>query len=635
MIIAMAGHVDHGKTSLIRTLTGIDPDRLPAEKQRGMTIDLGFAHVRLPNGSLVGFVDVPGHERFLGNMLAGVLSVDTALLVVAADDGPMPQTREHLAVLRLTGVSDLAVAITKIDRVDADRLAVVCHQVRDLLTTAGYPEAVLLPVSSQTGAGMDALRAFLEAKTASQTPRDAIGAFRLSVDRAFVVAGSGLVVTGTVTAGQVSVGDRLVLSSGRLAARVRGIQRHHVASDTAQAGDRCALAIVGPRLERDRIRRGDWLIDPALYQPSRRFDIHAQATEAHTLKHGGRVHVHIGAAAIQGRAATLEGRDLSDGTEDFVHVVLDRPTAPLFGDRVILRDEGSGRVVAGGTVVDPFTPERRIRRDLRLRTLTALRHADPRAAMIDLLDVEGWIDITPLARARNHPRADLTAAAIGLPARLVGTDANPVLLSDTARAGIQASQTSRLAQYHEANPELFGPTKAALLAGFGGPPPDVAEAALRDLIDTGAVVRHGRALALPGHSPALADVDQAAWTRIEPVMMTAGLRAPRVRELAAILGLEPEVMEHQLTRLERFGLLMRVAPNRFFLPSAIAALGAIAETLATEDEAGGFVAGSFAQRSGIGRNLTIQVLEFLDRLGATQRHGEQRFIRRPIAEIVE
>jgi len=635
MIIAMAGHVDHGKTSLIRALTGIDPDRLPAEKQRGMTIDLGFAHARLPGGSMVGFVDVPGHERFLGNMLAGVLSVDTALLVIAADDGPMPQTREHLAVLRLTGVNDLAVAITKIDRVDPGGLAAVEGRVRELLLGFGYSDAVLLPVSSQTGEGMDALRAFLDTKAASWRPRDAIGAFRLSVDRAFLVAGSGLVVTGTVAAGSVSVGDRLVLSPDRLAARVRGIQRHHAASEVAQAGDRCALSIVGPRLQRDRIRRGDWLVSPILYQPSRRFDLQARATGAQTLKHGGRVHVHLGAAAIPGRAVVLEGQDLSDGAEGFVSLTLDRPTAPLFGDRVILRDEGSGRVVAGGTVIDPFAPERRVRRDLRRDNLTILRDPDPVTAMVRLLGAEGWIELAPFARARNRPLSDLVAAAAGLPARLVGTDANPVLLSDAARVRIQQAQTGRLEEWHQANPDLFGPTKAALLAGVGGPPLDVAEAALRDLIDTGAVVRHGRALALPGHVPALAEADQAAWAQIEPAMQAAGLRAPRVRELAAVLGLDPAAMEHQLIRLERFGLLMRVASNRFFLPTTIVSLGTIAETLANEDDAGGFVAGGFAQRSGIGRNLTIQVLEFLDRIGVTQRLDERRFIRRPVAEVIE
>lgn len=634
MIIAMAGHVDHGKTSLIRALTGIDPDRLPDEKQRGMTIDLGFAHVRLQDGTLVGFVDVPGHERFLGNMLAGVLSVDTALLVVAADDGPMPQTLEHLAILRLTGVTDLAVAVTKTDRVDADRLADATAEVRDLLDNAGYPDASILPVSSQTGDGMAALTRFLSDKAAAWRPRAALGAFRLSVDRAFVMTGSGVVVTGTVVDGRVSVGDRLLLSPSHLPVRVRGIQLHHAEAETAQAGDRCALAITGAKVERDRIHRGDWLVAPHLFRTTHRIDVLARTTETEVLKHSTRVQAHLGATAIPGRAVVLDAGDLPAGQEGLVSLTLDRPTGALFADRVVLRDEGTGRVVAGGTVIDPFPPVRRTRREVRLRGLTALRHPDMRDAMAALLDAEGWIDIAAFALARNRATAELTTLAAGLPARLVGTDVRPVLLSDAARTALETVLIARLDAFHRDHAELPGLTKAALLAAVATAPPEVTEAALSALIAQGAVVRRGRMLALPGHQPALARDDQAIWTRIEPALETAALRPPRVRELAAELGLEPDVMERRLIRLERFGLLMHVAANRFFLPHTVVELGKVAETLAAENDAEGFTAAMFSQRSGIGRNLTIQVLEFLDRIGITQRVGEYRVMRRSVATVL-
>lgn len=635
MIIAMAGHVDHGKTSLIRALTGIDPDRLPDEKLRGMTIDLGFAHVRLRDGALVGFVDVPGHERFLGNMLAGVLSIDTALLVIAADDGPMPQTREHLAILHLTGVTDLAVALTKIDRVDADRLAAAMTEVADLLATAGFPDAPILPVSSHTGDGLETLTLFLSERAASWQPRAALGAFRLPIDRVFVVAGSGVVVTGTVADGTVSVGDRLLLSPWHLPVRVRGIQRHNADADAARAGDRCALAIAGPKVDRDRIHRGDWLLAPHLFRTSQRLDIQVRATDTEALKHGGRVHVHLGAAAIPGRAVVLAGGDLPPAKDGLVSLTLDRPTAAAFADRVVLRDAGTGRVIAGGTVVDPFPSGRRSRRESRLRTMTALRHSNPRDAMAALLDADGWIDIAALAMARNRRPTDLAALAAGLPARLVGTDANPVLLSDAALAELGATLVDRLGAFHRDHPDLPGLTKATLLAAITGPPPDVTAATLRALIGQGAVVRQGRVLALPGHQPELPADDRAIWTRVEPALEAAGLRPPRVRELAAELGLEAEVMERRLLRLERFGLLMRVAPNRFFLPRTVAELGAVAETVPAADDAEGFTAAGFSQRSGIGRNLTIQVLEFLDRIGITQRIGEYRVIRRPVAAVLD
>ena len=635
MIIALAGHVDHGKTSLIRALTGIDPDRLPDEKQRGMTIDLGFAHLPLPDGSTLGFVDVPGHERFLGNMLAGVLSIDTALLVIAADDGPMPQTREHLAILRLTGVADLAVAITKTDRVDAERVAEVGDGIRDLLARAGFEDVPMLPVSSQTGEGIEALRAFLLRKAASWRPRAVSGGFRLAVDRAFVVAGSGVVVTGTVLSGQVGIGDRLVLAPAHLAVRVRGIQRHHAAAEVAAAGDRCALAISGPRVERDRIHRGDWLIAPHLFRPTGRIDARVRVTEGQVLKQGGAVHVHVGSAAVPGRAVMAVVGDLAEGREGFATLTLGRPIAAVFGDRVVLRDAGSQRVVAGGIVVDPFTPTRRTRRELRLRVLEALSHPDVTAMLGGLLAEEGWVDVAPLAIARNTTAQALIVAASALPARLVGGETAPVLLSDTALAEVRTALLGRLARWHQANPDLPGPGKAALLAALAAYPADVTEAALGTLLADGSAVRRGRVLSLPDHQPTLSPEDRQVWERVEPAMEAAGLRAPRVRELAAELAMDPEAMERRLVRLERFGLVMRVASNRFFLPATVVALGEVAEALAREDESGGFLAGAYSQRSGIGRNLTIQVLEYLDRIGVTQRVGDHRIMRRPAALVVE
>ena len=348
MIIALAGHVDHGKTALIRALTGIDADRLPEEKKRGMTIDLGFAHRRLPSGETVGFVDVPGHERFLTNMLAGVLSIDTVLLVVAADDGPMPQTREHLSILRLTGVSDIAAVISKIDRVDAVRRVAARDEVAVLLAAAGFPEARIMEASSITGDGIPAVLDFITAAAASHKARDARGGFRLAIDRSFSPAGAGLVVTGTVAAGMVAVGDRLLLSPSRRAARVRGIQVHNEAVASAQAGDRCALAISGPRIEQTKLRRGDWLIDPSLHAPTLRIDALLRAAEDRGPRHAARVHVHFGAASLTGRALIHKGDDLAPGEEGFVTIALEKHGACLHGDRLVLRDDfhrarGGGR----------------------------------------------------------------------------------------------------------------------------------------------------------------------------------------------------------------------------------------------------------------------------------------------------
>jgi selenocysteine-specific elongation factor len=625
MIIALAGHVDHGKTALIRALTGIDADRLPEEKKRGMTIDLGFAHVRLKSGTLVGFVDVPGHERFLSNMLAGVLSIDTVLLLIAADDGPMPQTREHLSILRLTGVTDIAVVISKIDRVDAARLTAVRAEVRDVLDNAPLMEA-----SSVTGDGIPAVLAYIEAKAAAHQARDASGGFRLAIDRSFSPAGAGLVVTGTVASGVVAVGDRLLLSPSRLAARVRGIQVHNEAAIEARAGDRCALAISGPRVERARLKRGDWLIAPSLHAPTQRIDALVRAVEDRGPRHATRMHVHFGAASMTGRALLHKGRDLAPGETGFVTIALDKPGACLYGDRLILRDDSTGRVVAGGHVVDPFSPDRRVRRDQRAASLAAHAIADPADAFRALLAAEGWAELRRFIVVRNLP----DDFAPDCDAIRIGSAAAPILVSAETIDRVGASMTRHLSTWHAAHPDLMGQGKAGLLHAAGSVPAPIAEAVLELCRTRGDIVREGMAWRLPDHLPVLPPLDEAAWPRIKAALEAADLRPPRVRELAELMGLAPEAMETLLKRLERFGRLVGVVSNRYFLPETIVALGEIAGELASGSEEAGFTAAEFNKRSGIGRNLTIVVLEYLDAIGVTRRSGDLRHVVRSALEAI-
>jgi selenocysteine-specific elongation factor len=621
MIVALAGHVDHGKTALVRALTGIDPDRLPDEKARGMTIDLGFAHTVLPNGQTLGFVDVPGHERFLTNMLAGVLSIDSTLLVVAADDGPMPQTHEHLAVLALTGVTDIAVAITKIDRVDPARVAAVAAEVRGLLARAGYAEPDIMPVSAIVGTGIDTLRGWLAAKAGNWRRRSASGGFRLAIDRGFLVPGTGLVVTGTVTSGSVTVGDRLLLSPSRLGARVRGIQVHHADAPVASAGDRCALAITGARIEKATARRGDWLVAPGLHAPTTRLDALVRPVEGRAVKHASPVHAHIGSASIPSRVLV--------GADGFVHLTLQRETAALFGDRIILRDDATGRVVAGGHVVDPFPPSRRVAKDRRAASLAALALPDAQQALDALLRVEGWVDLARFGLARNLDGLERLSGGIR-----IGRASEPILVSAETKDALGAAMLAGLAAWHDKNPALPGPGKAALLGNLRAWPAAVAEAELLERIGRGEIAQTGAVYHLPGHRARLAPADEAAWKRIEPAIAADRLRPPRVREVAELLSMPPEETESLLVRLERFGRLIRVAPNRFFQPDGVVALGEIAATLARESDDGTFTARSFNERSGIGRNLTIQVLEYLDKAGVTRRAGEFRHIVRSAADAI-
>ncbi|MDX1376875.1 MAG: selenocysteine-specific translation elongation factor, partial [Burkholderiales bacterium] len=348
MIVATAGHVDHGKTSLVRALTGVDTDRLPEEKKRGLTIDLGFAYLPLAGAATIGFVDVPGHERFVHNMLSGVAGIDFALLVVAADDGPMPQTREHLAILDLLGVSQGAVALSKIDRVSEARVAEVRAALGTLLAPTGLAGAPIFPLSVVSDTGVGALKAHLEAAARALQPRAREGNFRLAVDRAFTIAGAGLVVTGTVVSGEVAVGDTVRALLAGEAARVRSIHAQNAAAGIGVAGERCALNLAGID-GKSPIERGDWIVAGTLPPAVRRFDarLRVLADEAGALAHWTPVHVHLGAADVTGRVAVLEGAGIAPGASGLVQLLLERPIGALGGDGFILRDQSSRRTLAG------------------------------------------------------------------------------------------------------------------------------------------------------------------------------------------------------------------------------------------------------------------------------------------------
>jgi selenocysteine-specific elongation factor len=474
--------------------------------------------------------------------------------------------------------------------------------------------------------------ASIEAKAQAHEARDASGGFRLAIDRSFSPAGAGLVVTGTVASGVVTVGDRLLLSPSRLAARVRGIQVHNEVAASARAGDRCALAISGPRVERARLKRGDWLIDPSLHAPTQRIDALVCAVEDRGARHTARAHIHFGAASTTGRLLMQKASDLAPGETGFITVALDRPCACLYGDRLVLRDDSSGRVVAGGHVIDPFSPDRRTRRERRAASLAAHGITAPAASFRALLAAEGWVDQRRFMLARNLP-ADFVPETPGDAIR-IGSDAAPVMVSATTIQSIGRDLTTFLAAWHAAHRDQMGPGKAELLRAAGAAPPNVAEAVLELARARGQIVRDGLAWRMPDHHPVLAPLDEAAWPRIRAALSAADLRPPRIRELAIEMGTTPEEMEALLQRLERFGRLVGVAHNRFFLPETIAALGELAEELAEQSEEAGFTAAEFNKRSGIGRNLTIIVLEYLDRIGVTRRTGDLRHVVRSAHEAM-
>ena len=636
MIIATAGHIDHGKSLLVHALTGVDTDRLPEEKARGMSIDLGFAYQSLPNGEVVGFVDVPGHERFIRNMLAGVTAIDFAMLVVAADDGPMPQTEEHLAILDLLGVDQGVVALTKVDRVSPERVEEVTIEIQSLISETSLIEAEIMPVSAVTGEGVEDMRAFLELAAESIRRRTTEGNFRLAIDRSFSLPGAGMVVTGSVFAGSVSVGDQLILSPQGIQARVRGIHAQNQEAETGTVGERCAVNLAGAEVRRNDIHRGGWLLAPEIHDPVPRFDARLRVLpgEPRPLKHWTPIHVHLGAAEVPGRVAILEGQNILPGESGLVQIVLDRRIGALRGDGFILRDQSARRTMAGGWVIDPHAPSRGRAKPERLQAITALEAPEPEAALGTLLaQTPSGVDLAQFARAWNVTPTQQQALWDAVEMETAGTE--PVILgfAKSHWDGMLERALAAIKTSHEKNPEKPGLTADALRRELKIRMPTSAfEGILAAMVAGGKAAHRGASYCLPEFAPELAPKDEALWKRVKPILEDGYTKPPVVHDIAERLSQQPANVDRFLVRCARLGLVYQVAKNRFLLPEAIIELGEIAVALSASKE-GGFGAADFRDRSNIGRNLAIEILEYFDKVGLTWRKGDTRSLRKSVAEV--
>jgi selenocysteine-specific elongation factor len=499
VIIATAGHIDHGKTLLVKALTGVDADRLPEEKQRGLTIDLGFAYTPSADGSVLGFVDVPGHEKFIRNMIAGVTGIDCALLVVAADDGPMPQTEEHLAILDLLGVNGGVVALTKIDRVPAERVAEVKAAIGRLISGTVLDGADIFPVAAPTGEGIEALAAALD-RMGGREAAAGLGNFRLAVDRSFTVPGAGVVVTGAVFSGAVKIGDRLVVSPAGIAVRVRGIHAQNREAKSGVLGQRCALNIAAPQLERADIARGDWVLAEEVHGPTARIDARLRVLpgEAEPLKHWTPVHLHLGAADIPARVAVLEGGTIAPGEDALVQLVAEREIGALRGDRFILRDTSASRTIAGGVVIDPFAPARGRAKPERIDIIRAMEIEPVEAALTALLQARPCgVDLGRLARTWNLKADDAQALwDKAVPKRAGGGYGFATGHWDTWGEKTKAA----LGKFHAENLQAQGIAEETLRRMVGRAVPKEAFAELvGELAAAGALTAGGGALRLAEH----------------------------------------------------------------------------------------------------------------------------------------
>lgn len=625
MIIATAGHVDHGKTALVRALTGIDTDRLAEEKRRGMTIDLGYAYQKLSDGISLGFVDVPGHQKFAHTMLAGMAGIDFVLLVVAADDGPMPQTIEHLAILDLLGVTRGACVITKCDKVPAHRVQQVCEDISDMLSKTTLAGAPVFPVATHEGQGITEVQAHLALMAHEHMQPPADGPPRFIIDRSFSITGSGLVVTGTLVSGRIAVGDRLVVAPGGDLARVRGLHAQNAATDVGVAGERLGINIAGNNVGVDTVSRGDWLVAPDHIQVSHRLDaeIEILASEKHPLGFRGKIHVHIGAADIPARFQVLGENQVRPGDRGLVHLVLQSPVSAVHGDRVILRDQSASRTLGGGRVVDPMAPRRQISSALRLTQLRAMAHDNLEDALLAQLNCgDGIVAVAGLMRTWNVYEKDIEKLSVTLNAKLVGPVDKRSLISAERLGSLCKNAAQVVDAFHVAHPSTIGIGLAELhrRAGSGLTAPQ-----FRSVIKTaeaaGTVKIIGAHITSPNFQVALSHEEAALWQRLQPMLATMGNAPPRVVEIAASLDVPAETIIRTLTSAARLDLVHPVATNRFYLASSLRALARVATKLGDN-----FTAGAFRDATGLGRNVTIEVLEYFDLSGFTQRNGDVRII---------
>lgn len=622
MIVGTAGHIDHGKTRLVRALTGIETDRLPEERTRGISIELGYAYVPVDATATLGFVDVPGHERFVHTMVAGATGIDVALLVVAADDGVMPQTREHLAILQLLGVDRGAVALTKIDRVDVARIAQVEIQIAALLARTSLQDAPVFACNSLDAddAGVAALRSHLHtwaAGTDSAHPAERQGElFRMPVDRVFSLAGHGTLVTGAVHGGVIGVGAHLQLMPAGNEVRVRSIHAQNQASEQAMAGQRCALNLAS--IARDAIDRGDWIADPRALLATTRVDVRLRLPAlAAPLRDWAPLHIHWGTMHRQARVVLLEDDDHGNG--QLVQLVFDTPVCAMCGDRFIARDSAATRTLGGGIVLDPDPPQRRRRSPARLAWLGALEQLAAGAGSGPLL-LQAPAGVS-LAALQRYCRRAIEQIELPEDARRIATRQDTVIILAAHWQALRDQVVSSLRDWHERRPDEPGVDSGRLQRStLPALAVSLWNALLQDLLDDGSVQRVGAWWRLPGHDHAPPERERLLLQRVLPRLHAGGFDPPWVRTVATDLGLAEDELRAVLRRAAARGDLFQIVPDLFYAPARIAELAAI---LAQLSHATGTVdAAAFRDAIGLGRKRSIQILEFFNRVGYTRRVGD-------------
>jgi len=634
IIVGTAGHIDHGKTALVRALTGVDADRLPEEKRRGITIDLGFADLDLGDVR-AGFVDVPGHERFVKNMLAGAHGIDLVALVIAADEGVMPQTREHFDICRLLGIKQGLIIITKKDLVDEELLSLVQSEVAELVSESFLDAAPVVAVSARTGEGIDALRETLRQLALTVPARPSEFLTRLPIDRAFTMKGFGAVVTGTLVAGEILEGTELELLPSGSRVRVRGLQVHGSSVRTAMAGQRTAVNLAG--LDASEIERGMVLAATGRLHPTQVIDaeIEVLANAPRALRSRARVRIHLGSAEVLARVRVLQpGSEIRPGERGMAQVRFESPVVAALGDRFVIRSYSPSHTIAGGKVLDPFALKHRGRAALEVVTrLEALGQAgkpDQVALFVRLSGNNGRTRSDLIARTAWQDEV-LEAAVAQAKAGGAIVDAEGILISQEAFDQLKDLVRTEVAEHHRREPLSRGLSRETLRERhFAHAAPELFRAVVAGLEQAGELVAEKDTIRSPAHSRDLSPADEQLRDRLARIYEEAGLAAPSLDQAMVDAGTPANARTHARKIFQLLidsGLVVQVQPQLFFhrpsLDELITRLRAYADQHQPER---GIDVAAFKDLAGVSRKHAIPLLEFLDREHVTRRAGDRRII---------
>lgn len=637
MIVGTAGHIDHGKTSLVEALTKVNCDRLPAEKKRGLTIDLGFAFLPSLKGETIGFVDVPGHEKFLRNMLAGATGFDFVLLVVAADDGVMPQTREHIAILDLLGLKQGIAVISKCDLVDEKRKSEVLEETREALDGTGLCEIPIITASIATGESIKMLRDLLLSKAEIFRQSDVdTKLFRLSVDRVFTLHGIGTVVTGTVLSGTIRVDDLVIVSPMGLSARVRSLRKQGNVDNSARVGDRVALALVGKGICTDNIKRGDVVLDSEIHAPSIRFDASFRMLKNSPLilKQGALIRVHCAAAEFTGRLIPLSARNIVPGSDSIVQISLDNPISAAVGDRLVIRDISAQWTLGGGTILDLVPPTRGRKKLSRLTELAAIRDMKDDDALVSVLSGRrGWVDLNSWMRARALQSCNAKQLIKDNGLKNLSTAEHNLVFLPSFWHDMKREIAGLLDAAHEQEPDLVGvPLERMRRQLACRLPTPVFAAFVRKMADDDELCIDRSWLRRTNHKVQFCIEEERILSLVlKHLDGDNRFRPPRIRDIAKSNRLDEVWLRRLMRMAARRGDVEEIAHDRFFSSDTTAEMVRVAHDLSKAAFDKRFYAKDFRDCLSNGRRVAIEVLEYFDWHGITIRQGDVRIFNSNLA----